>query len=504
MLKCKKAKGVFNMIKVTDKIIKKQQNFWNHALFHPTDAVEDAWGMRLLDRFAADGAVKTVRIYAMLEDIVYLDDDGRLQYDFRVSDLRLSYLISKGFDLLIAYAGMPDCIAKTTFGKTSVSKNKTRYKGKMWNTSPPSYPELWEEICYQYTKHNIEVFGVETVRKWHCQCFNEPDIPPFFMSNLPLSEVSARLEEYCKMYEGFSLGVKRADKSIPVGGPALAVKLDFLDGLLAYVRANDLPLDFISYHNYGTEPSLITNGKKPPRVSNHIVKHKAHLAVIEKKGFGDLPIIIDEWGMATGGFCNRDDYPELMFRETEEFSSYYARTVHDFAYSDYKIEKILICLSGQHEMLEDFTGFRNFFTLNYIAKPIYNAYVLASKLGEELLQVECDNENVFCTATKTEDGFAVLLTYSDELLTDSLPPVTESMTFGKDISGKKVTVWCIDRETTNPYRLYEKMGIGNPTAEELTLLRKEGRLKPISEFVSQGEAIVLKLTANCTYLVEVK
>ena len=76
------------MIKITDKIIKKQQNFWNHALFHPTDAIEDAWGKRLLDRFAADCAVRTVRIYAMLEDIVYLDENGKLQYDFRVSDLR--------------------------------------------------------------------------------------------------------------------------------------------------------------------------------------------------------------------------------------------------------------------------------------------------------------------------------------------------------------------------------------------------------------------------------
>ncbi len=492
------------MINITEKTIKKQNNFWNHALFHPTDAIEDAWGKRLLDRFADDGAVKTVRIYAMLEDIVYLDEGGRLQYDFRVSDLRLSYLVSKGFDLLIAYAGMPDCIAKTTSGKTNVSKNKTRYKGKMWNTSPPASSELWEEICYEYTKHNIEVFGIDTVRKWHCQCFNEPDIPAFFMSSLPLGEVGARLEEYCKMYEGFARGIKRADSEIPIGGPALAVRLDFLDGFLAYVSEKQLPIDFISYHNYGTEPSLITNGQKPPRVANHIEKHKALLDVIAKNGFGKLPIIIDEWGMATGGFCNRDDYPELMFRETEEFSSYYARLVHDLAYSDYKIEKLMICLSGQHEMVEDFTGFRNFFTLNFIAKPIYNAHVLASRLGDELLDVECDNENIFCTATKTEEGFSALLTYSNELLTDSLPAVSERLTFGDDISGRQVTVWRIDRETTNPYRLYEKMGIVEPDQKEIAILREEGRLKPIAEFISQGEAIELALTANCTYLIEIK
>jgi hypothetical protein len=48
------------------------------------------------------------------------------------------------------------------------------------------------------------------------------------------------------------------------------------------------------------------------------------------------------------------------------------------------------------------------------------------------------------------------------------------------------------------------MGIGNPTDGELAILREEGQLKPISEFVSQGAAIEIKLTANCTYLVEVK
>ena len=54
------------MITVKHDSVKRIDNFYNHALFHPTDAIEDAWGKRLLDRFSADGAVKTVRIYAML------------------------------------------------------------------------------------------------------------------------------------------------------------------------------------------------------------------------------------------------------------------------------------------------------------------------------------------------------------------------------------------------------------------------------------------------------
>lgn len=493
------------MITVKDKVVKKINNFWNHALFHPTDAVEDPWGKMLLDRFSADGAVKTVRVYAMLEDIVYLGEDGNLQYDFRISDLRLDYLLSRGFDLLISLAGMPDCIAKNTTGKTSVSKNKTRYKGKMWNTSPTRDPKLWEEVCYEYVKHNVARYGIETVSNWHFQCFNEPDIPAFFMSELPYnaSNVPARLEEYCKMYEGFARGLKKASPRVKIGGPALAVSLSFLDGLLAYIREKELPIDFISYHSYGTEPSLITRGEKLPRVANHFDKHEKYLEIIRKNRFDGLPIMIDEWGIAAGGFCNRDDYPELMFRETEFYSSYYARLIHDVAYSDYNIEKMMICLSGQHEMVEDFTGFRNFFTLNFIAKPIYNAYVLASKLGDELLEVKTDNDNLFVTATKNNDGYALLMTYSDELLSENLPEIEEKLTFSENICGKKVSVWCIDKETTNPYRLYQKLGIGEPNADEIALLRREGTLRPVTEFVFSGEPISVKLTANSTYLVEI-
>ena len=63
------------MIKIGNEVLRKQKNFWNHCLFHPTDAVEDSWGKRILDRMAADGSIKTVRIYAMLEDIVYLNEN---------------------------------------------------------------------------------------------------------------------------------------------------------------------------------------------------------------------------------------------------------------------------------------------------------------------------------------------------------------------------------------------------------------------------------------------
>ena len=163
----------------------------------------------------------------------------------------------------------------------------------------------------------------------------------------------------------------------------------------------------------------------------------------------------------------------------------------------------MICLSGQHEMVEDFSGFRNFFTLNFIAKPIYNAYILASKLGTGLLHADCDNENISIVPTKNDKGdIAVLLSYSSEHFEEDIPDILESVELEDDISDKTVTVWCIDKNTTNPYRLYQKMGIDSPTSEELMTLRNEGKLKPVM-LRGSNEPLALKLTPNCTYLITV-
>ena len=306
------------MIRIFNEVEKTQKNFWNGCVFHPTDAVEDPWGKRILDETAADGAIRTVRIYTMFEDIVYEGASGELCYDFRLSDLRLDYLVEKGYDLLLSYAGIPDCIARNSTHKTSVSKNKTRYKGKLWNSSPPKDPAVWEEVCFQYTKHIVERYGLERVKKWRCQCFNEADIGWFFMSELPDTEESERLrcQEYCKMYEGFEKGVRRVSEEIPVGGPALAGKDGFLGGFLEFVKEKNLKLDFISVHHYGTQPEFLNDGSRPFCVANNLEKHQTRMQVIRSHGFGDKPIVVDEWGMASAGFYNKEECPLLLARES--------------------------------------------------------------------------------------------------------------------------------------------------------------------------------------------
>lgn len=495
------------MITIENTILKKQKNFWNSCLFHPTDAIEDPWGKRILDRISSDGAIRTVRIYTMFEDIVYTDENGMLCYDFRLSDLRIDYLIEKGFDLLLAYAGIPDCIASSNDDKTSNSKNKTRYKGKLWNASEPRDYTLWEEICYTYTKHLVERYGVETVSKWRLQCFNEPDIHNFFLSGYPSTlenTMKYRLPAYCRLYEAFAKGISCVSDKLQIGGPALAAYYEFLGGFLDYVKEHTLKLDFISVHNYGTHPNLLTSGKKPASVQNNIDIHRRALETVKEHGFGHLPMLVDEWGFSSCGFYNREECPAMMIRETEQFSAYFVKLIHDFISSDFHVDMLCICLSGQHEMTEDFSGFRNFFTMNFFAKPIYNAYILASRLYENLLPYRCDTENVYVIPTRNEQNqYRILLAYSAEHFEETLSPVCETIALPPEARGKTVTLYRIDRNTTNPYRLYEKMGLTPAlTDEEIKLLREEGRLKPMDAQIA-ANTLALELSANSVCMIEI-
>ena len=74
------------------------------------------------------------------------------------------------------------------------------------------------------------------------------DGKPFFLSEYPESSENAfeiRLPLYCKLYEAFEKGLKRASDKVKIGGPALARFNSFLGGFLDYVKANKIIVGFL-------------------------------------------------------------------------------------------------------------------------------------------------------------------------------------------------------------------------------------------------------------------
>lgn len=479
----------------------KIRNFWNNIHFHPTDAIEDAWGQRILNRVSEDRVARTVRMYAMLEDIVSMDEDGRLHYDFTLNDTRIDYMLDKGFDLLLSYNFIPPCISSNPDEVSRMCKSATRYKGKFIVTAPPGDYALWEEICRQYTRHLVERYGAERVRSWHLQCFNEPDIESFFMKGE--KDAKVRAGEYSKLYDAFARGVLSVDDGLCVGGPALAGNLTFYEQFLRHLRDTDTRIDYICVHAYGTDPAFIQY--RPLNVRNSIAKLRRLQALAKQYGFGHLPFIVDEWGASACGFYNIEEEPLYIFRDTEKFAAYFARMITLYEDMDMGLDKLILCLSGQHEMKQDFTGFRNFFSLNFFARPIYHAYKLAAKLGN--VKLGCDTEAVreCMTVFPTADGerIAVLLCHSADDLRD-LEEESVELTVSGFSGQKRARLWRIDQTHANAYHRFQKLGCPDPLTEEQILdIRAFGECEPTEIGpVAAGQSITLDMPSDCVLLVE--
>ena len=326
------------------------------------------------------------------------------------------------------------------------------------------------------------------------------------MSNVEKNNIEPRCAEYCKLYEAFVNGVRRASKGIRVGGPALAHRTAFLDCFLEYVKQSGVEMNYIALHTYGTGPDKLNSGERPLATENHFTYSiNPYLEIMRRHGFENTEMILDEWGAASHGFYNVEECPSFLFRENEIYSAYFTKLIYQLIESGINISKLMICLSGQHEMVTDFSGFRNFFTLNFITKPIYNAHLMTSKMGDELMGVDCKTENVFVVPTRDASGeYAVMLTYCAKHFEEDLPTVTEALSFEEDLAGKTVTIYCIDREHTNPYRMWERAGKPEMTEAFLKQLREEGRLKPVDIFIADGSPIPLTLTPNATFLITVQ
>jgi xylan 1,4-beta-xylosidase len=305
-----------------------------------------------------------------------------------------------------------------------------------------------------------------------------------------------RAEAYCLLYRHFERGFHSVLPEAGIGGPALGSHYDFLEIFLDYVKNNGIPLDYIFFHTYGVHPNDLCDGGL--RVSSLKEKAEKLIAFVTRRGFGDRIFVNDEWGAATCGYFNSDENPLLTFRETEVFSAYFARLIVEYADAAMPIEKMLICLSGQHEMKTDFSGFRGFFTLNGYPKPIYNAYVLAAKLGEKRLAVEGEERGLAALATEREDGkLAVLLSYSADNFSEDIQDLGVSL----EISGRVARVWRIDKEHANAMHAWRLCGSPErPTDEERAKINEMASLT--AETVEINGKIDLVMTPNCVILVE--
>ncbi|MCY1715658.1 hypothetical protein OVA26_01710 [Microbacterium sp. SL62] len=111
---------------------------------------------------------------------------------------------------------------------------------------------------------------------------DQPDFGPLHFDGRP--------QEFYAMYRAFCEAVRRVDTTLTIGGPATAFPLEkdaaYREGFLAFVRENDLPLDFYSF-------LWFTDGSRDPLDYRYVSRELR--ALLDEYGFTDTDLTLSYW-----------------------------------------------------------------------------------------------------------------------------------------------------------------------------------------------------------------
>lgn len=127
------------------------------------------------------------------------------------------------------------------------------------NVAPPTAAELpnWSQAAVQVLKHyRLGQWGGYTSTFRFVEIGNEPDNPLFWPS--PLTS-----NDFNQLYDTTAKAVRSAFPTLKIGGPGWAPSGCLapqgqakVRSLLDHVKANGTPMDFLSFHVYGTDAAI--------------------------------------------------------------------------------------------------------------------------------------------------------------------------------------------------------------------------------------------------------
>ncbi len=448
-------------------------------------------------------------------DILPIPFGGKyIEQSFRQCALAYDNILEAGMKPFVELSFMPKMLAKKR------SKGMFFYKP---NISPPKNLKKWHDYIQNFLKFLIDRYGIEEIRSWYFEVWNEPDLRlPFF---------AGTKKDYFELYLVTAKAIKDVDSKLIVGGPATSgskwVK-EFLD----FCKKNDAPVDFVSTHQYAGDPlggieqteksinlklnlfAAITKKKELPKNSvlplyrEFLGTEKAHLTLHRdgfvnsaknvKKSAKSLPVLYTEWNMCANfsAPCN----------DTKMAAAY---LVHAILNTQDTVQGSSIwCFSDLfeefHQFPEEFHGGFGIMTQSGIPKPSYHALKLLSDAGNEKYITE-SNEKIDVAVFKKEEKVQILLSYLEFNPTDKSEDVTVEIPL--KTAPESVTLRKIDENNGNASAIWESIGSpAIPSKKQIAFITEKSALKKVPlEFDYKNGTISFNVTLkeNDIYFVEI-
>lgn len=289
----------------------------------------------------AELGVAFVRAHAILDDSlgVYHDGPDGPVHDFGTVGEVMDRLLATGLRPIIELSFTPGDLA---------SDREATVFGYAGNISPPRDLDRWSALVRDLTTYLIGRYGLDEVRGWAFEVWNEPNLGLFW---------SGTQAEYFALYDASVRAVRSVDAELRVGGPATAAAA-WIGDLLEHCLANDMPLDFLSTHTYGLPPLDL----RP---------------IAARYGREDLPLWWTEWGVSPRHGAPINDSPWAAPLVARGMRSAAGR-VEALAYwvaSDHFVEL------GEAATL--FHGGFGLLTIGNLRKPRYWALAMLERLHDD-------------------------------------------------------------------------------------------------------------------------
>lgn len=326
------------------------------------------------------------------------------------------------------------------------------------NTTPPASYQKWCDMVVALLEHLIERYGESDVITWPIEVWNEPNLPGFWEK--------ADMQEYFKLFKETFTAIKKFNKNFKVGGPAVCGVRDdvWIRSFLEFCKENSLKPDFITRHHYTIEL---------PERDGHYDYSKLQ---DEEKGFANLKSsrdIIDSF----------EEYKGLPIHITEFSSSYTPKgVIHDTNLNAALMARQLSRLGDVNEsysywtfgdVFEEqgvpFSLFHGGFGLvagGCIKKPTFYSFKFFSDLKK--LGGKCVYKDDSTVIMKTDKGYAGILWNES-----SEKKLCRRFTFETDKPEYTIISKTVDRETTNPLKIWHDLGEpANPTKDQINLIKE--------------------------------
>lgn len=206
--------------------------------------------------------------------------DDKIVYDWTKIDYLYDNMLKMGIKPFIELGFTPTAM------KTS-DQTLFYWKG---NTSHPRF-DLWKDLIDTFARHLIARYGVEEVRSWYFEVWNEPNLDGFWQY--------ADQEAYFALYGLTARTLKAVDPQLRVGGPSTAGAA-WVPQFLAFAKATNTPVDFITTHTYGVDYGYLDEegkmdlqlSKNPDAIIGDVRKVRGEIKASHLPG---LPLFFTEW-----------------------------------------------------------------------------------------------------------------------------------------------------------------------------------------------------------------